>query len=321
MSGMIWITWENQVRNKSMASMLGAKLFIFTYNGSRLNRYCHCAIKTVKAILNERPKIVFAQNPSIVLITLLIFLKGIFGYKLVSDAHFAGVIACNSNKLFQFILNLCNRFVNLVIVTTQEHAYFIETIGGKALVCEDPLPDLTAFQSGNAIHDKTIFFICSYDVDEPYKIVFSAADLLKKDGFNLCATGNYAKANIDPHDYPSVIFLGYLHETDYYNKLLSSSVVLDLTENENCLVCGAYEAMSAEKPLVTSNTASLKNYFTKGTVFTDHDINSIVNAVKLAYENRLHLLNEIKEWKIKAFAHQAEIAGNILAEQGMPRQQ
>lgn len=300
-----------------MASILGAKLFVFTYNGNRLERYFSCAIKTVRTLLNERPNIVFAQNPSIMLNLLLLLLRGVFGYKLVSDAHFAGVIACKGSKLFQQVLNLCNCFVDLVIVTTPEHAAFIKKIGGKAIVCEDPLPEMAGCRSMEVMHGKSVFFICSYDVDEPYKIVFAAAKLLAKDGYKLYATGNYAKVGMDPHDFPSVNFLGYLPEEEYRSNLNSSSIVLDLTENENCLVCGAYEAMSAEKPLVTSNTHSLRSYFTKGTVFADHDINNIVSAVKFAYENRTVLAKEINDWKKVALERQARNAANIHAELGI----
>jgi glycosyltransferase involved in cell wall biosynthesis len=292
----VWITWENQVRNRSMAKMLGAKLHVFAYGGKSVKRYLICIYKTISALISEKPKIVYAQNPSIVLNYVLIFARFIFRYTLVSDAHFGGVIACNGSKLFQKALDLCNYFVDLVIVTNKDHVNYIEALGGKAVICEDPLPDLEQYRTDDE-NDMHILYICSFDVDEPYEEAFKAADLLKEEGFVMDVSGNYLKVNIAPGNYSSVNFLGYLPENAYYNKLFLSSVILDLTEYENCLVCGAYEAMSAEKPLVTSDTLSLKSYFTHGTIFTGHDAKSIADAIKSAYENRINLKDQIRVWK------------------------
>ena len=254
--------------------------------------------------MRQRPAVVFSQNPSIFLVLLLLAVRPFFGYKLVSDAHYAGVVACNGSGLLQRVLDTCNRVVDLVIVTTLEHADYVSQLGGKAVVCEDPLPDLPCYGPEDAVEEKMVFFICSFDVDEPYRNVFQAAGALARDGFRLCVTGNYVKAGIDPAAFQSVVFYGYLPDADYHRKLFSSSLVVDLTENENCLVCGAYEAMAAEKPLVTSNTNSLRRFFNKGTVFTDHDVDSILVAVRCAYENRDRLKSEIVQWKTEILAAQ-----------------
>lgn len=310
MNKVIWITWENQIRNKSMASMLGAKLFVFDCSGNLFIRYYKCLLKTFVALIKEKPKVVFAQNPSIILIYFLIFARFIFRYKLVSDAHFAGVIAYNGNIIFQKALDICNYFVDLVIVTNAEHVKYIHIIGGKAAICEDPLPDLTRHYAEDK-SGKNVFYICSYDVDEPYEIAFKAAELLAEDGFKFYVSGNYKKAKLNPYDYPSVNFLGYVSEQEYYTYLYQSSVILDLTESDNILLCGAYEAMAAEKPLVTSDTRCLRNYFNKGTVYSKHDETSIVNAINVAYKERYSLINEIINWKATVDQHQNNRILNI----------
>jgi glycosyltransferase involved in cell wall biosynthesis len=292
----IWITWENQIRNRSMASLIGADLHVFAHKGSRLKRYLSCTYDTVKTIYSNRPDIVFAQNPSILLNYLLILIRPFCGYKLVSDAHYGGVISCQKYKYFQKVLDICNRLVDLVIVTNNDHAEYIKQIKGKALICEDPLPDIMRY-SVEESNQKRVLYICSFDIDEPYINVFNAAELLHKDGFLIFVSGNYNKVNLDIEKYPFVNFLGYLPESEYYIKLFKSDIILDLTEFENCLVCGAYEAMAAEKPLVTSDTVCLRDYFNKGTVFTRHDELSIANAIKTAYQDRIKLKNEIKDWQ------------------------
>lgn len=317
MDNAIWLTWENQIRNKSLSSMLGVKLHVFEYDGNRALRYIVCIINTLTLIARKRPNIVFAQNPSILLIYLLLVCRLLFRYKLVCDAHYVGIKSSSGNKMYQAVLDMSNKLVDLVIVTNVEHQRYVRSIGGSAVVCEDPLPDIVSHYAEEIEHAKTIYFICSFDVDEPFNVAFDAARLLAEDNYCFHVTGNYKKVKIDPDEYSYINFLGYIPTDQYYKNLYSCSVVLDLTNNENCLVCGAYEAMVAEKPLVTSNTSSLKNYFTKGTVFTSHSAIEIANAVKRAYQNRDLLKNEIKDWKQDVYNQQNDKKANIYRELGV----
>ncbi|KAA0890510.1 glycosyltransferase [Oryzomonas rubra] len=293
----IWITWENQIRNKSMASLMDADLYIFAHKGNRLKRYVHCSYDTIRTIYFDNPAVVFAQNPSIFLNYLLILIRPIFKFKLVSDAHFGGVIDFIGSSVFQRALDRCNKSVDAVIVTNKAHADHIHSIGGNVFVCEDPLPNLECYNNHVEEIEKMVLFICSFDIDEPYDLALDAASSLIEDGFMLYVTGNYKKVNIKPGNYPHVRFLGFVPEHEFYEKLFQCSIVLDLTNHENCLVCGAYEAMSAVKPLVTSDRKCLKEYFKSGTVFTRHEKACLVEAVKTAYANKETLKEEIRNWK------------------------
>jgi glycosyltransferase involved in cell wall biosynthesis len=294
----IWITWEHQIRNKSMAAMLGADLHVILHGGGRLRRYFRCASESLATVRREKPDLVFAPNPSIALNYLLLIARFLYQYTFVTDAHFGGITAYNGNHFFQKALDICNRSADLVIVTNKNHASHVKSVGGNALVCEDPLPDLSRYVSGKPA-DKTVFFICSFDVDEPFESVFEAARILEGDHFRFHVSGNYSKVGIDPTDYPQADFLGFVAEHQFYERLFQSDVVLDLTEHENCLVCGAYEAMAAERPLVTSDRACLREYFDRGVIFTRHDSASIAEAVKAAYRERFRLREEIQEWKAR----------------------
>jgi glycosyltransferase involved in cell wall biosynthesis len=316
MKDAIWITWENQVRNRSLAGELGVKLFVHLYVGNRYLRYISCIGRTFSTLLRERPKIVFVQNPSLVLNYILLLSRPFFGFKLVSDAHFAGILSFNRHKIIQKALDLCNCLMDLVIVTNSEHANYLKTIGGNAVISEDPLPDIERY-SCDQMHDRSILFICSFDVDEPYRAAFRAAELLTKEGFTFMVTGNYKKAGINKEEYPSVQFLGYVSEPEYYRRLFQCDIVLDLTESDNCLVCGAYEAMAADKPLVTSDTECLRNYFEKGTVFTRNDEHSIAEAIKYAFSVQETLRAEIRVWKQAAYALRKERNADIYRALGL----
>ena len=298
--------------------MLGVRLFSFVYSGKRVKRYLICIYKTLLTLMRANPKIVFAQNPSLILNYLLIIARIFFRYQLVSDAHYAGVIAYNGNGLMQKALDLSNKLVDLVIVTNADHAEYIHNIGGKAVICEDPLPDIMKYNAHEDDSGKTVFYICSYDIDEPYDLAFKAARVLSRDNFKFLVSGNYKKANINPDDYPHITFLGYLPEAEYYTQFFQSNIILDLTDNENCLLCGAYEAMAAQRPLVVSDTLCLRSYFTKGTIFAKHDVNSIVNAVIQAYRERATLKIGISAWRESIYDHQNIRILNINRALGLP---
>ncbi|HEX4388424.1 MAG TPA: glycosyltransferase, partial [Steroidobacteraceae bacterium] len=167
----------------------------------------------------------------------------------------------------------------------------------RAYVCPDPLPDL----SGRGLDpvtvpEKSVFLVCSYEADEPYEAVFAAFARLRERGYQLFVSGNYRRAQIDPARFPWVRFLGYVSEAEYYSYLRACSVVLDLTTLEDCLVCGAYEAMAAGKPLVLSRTRALAQYFGAAVVLTDNTSEAIIANVEQAHSQRLELPRRVADW-------------------------
>lgn len=305
MPSALWIAWQNHMRNQTLSKRLGAELHVFTSKRARLVKYISCASRTVLLIAHRRPSVVFAPNPSIVLTYLLLSLKYVFRFTFVSDAHYAGIIATNGNRLFQKALDFGNRFSDFVVVTNEGHRRHVEAVGGRAVVCEDLLPDIGQYAETVKERPKKVFFICSFDIDEPYIDVFRAAAVLQREGYELCVSGNFSGKRIVPTEWPHVRFIGYVSEKEFYSHLAESEIAIDLTTHENCLLCGAYEAMVLDKPLVTSKTAALQAYFTAGTVFVDHSSESIVNGVKLAYQMRAELKSQIKEWKKQIIADNA----------------
>ncbi|MCI5162036.1 MAG: hypothetical protein D3917_08435, partial [Candidatus Electrothrix sp. AX5] len=96
---------------------------------------------------------------------------------------------------------------------------------------------------------------------------------------------------------------GFLSEKDYYDLLNSVDLVMDLTSMENCLVCGAYEAVSQKKPLILSDTLILKEYFKKGVIFTQNYSKNIQQSIFMAIKN------------IEMLKQEVEVGHSILEEQ------
>ena len=58
--------------------------------------------------------------------------------------------------------------------------------------------------------------------------------------------------------------------------------VIDLSTRERCLLCGAYEAVAAGKPMILSRTQTLMDYFTRGAVFTDNRVSDLPHSIRNA---------------------------------------
>jgi hypothetical protein len=96
---------------------------------------------------------------------------------------------------------------------------------------------------------------------------------------------------------------------------------LDLTTIDNCLVCGAYEAVAAGAPLVTSDTTALRAHFTQGTVYTRHAPRDIAGSLETALAEAPRLRAEMvalrsrlrEEWPaaLERFTRTAGIRGPV----------
>jgi glycosyltransferase involved in cell wall biosynthesis len=243
---------------------------------------------------------VFASNPSLVLTYLLLAARIILRFRFASDAHYGGVISVSGSRFAQQVLDYANRHADRVIVTNSSHAQRVRSIGGVPLVCPDPLPELReqAFRPPALSRaKKTALLVCTFEVDEPFAAVFEAARQLVHHGFTVLVSGRYDRAGLFPEAVPHVTLLGYVDRRTYESYLRHVDLVLDFTTWEDCLVCGAYEAMAAGRPSVLSRTAALTELFTGGAVFSSHEPSDIVRAVVSAYEQRDALMSQIPEWR------------------------
>jgi glycosyltransferase involved in cell wall biosynthesis len=91
----------------------------------------------------------------------------------------------------------------------------------------------------------------------------------------------------------NVVFTGYLSGDDYWNLLDDSQAVMVLSTDQYSLCSGAVEGMALGKPLILSKQPALTNYFSKGAVFVDNSVDSIVDGVMTVRDQKLCLTHEI----------------------------
>lgn len=292
----VWITWENQRRNIGISSELGWTLYVIIYKGRRIVRYMKSLFKTLDIIYKNKPDFVVAQNPSIILSLTIVIMKYIFGYTSIIDAHNAGLFPLDSRSI---LLNAMSRVVQLLadltIVTNDELAKVVNNNNGRALVLPDKIPD-----PPYPIHNLefkgyvNLAFICSFSSDEPYQEVIEAAKLMSSN-IMIHITGDYKdkiKASEMP---PNIRLVGFLPDENYWSLISSVDGIIVLTKRDNCLVCGAYEAVSLRKPMILSRTKTIMSYFSSGCVYANSNATDIKMAILNLIENREKLTAELDD--------------------------
>lgn len=298
----VWFTWERQRRNIELSKALGCSYFEFNYDGrSRLIRYPACIIKTIIALIRERADIVFGQNPSILLVVVLTACRRFFGYRLIVDAHNSGIRPMEGRyKLLNSVSKFVQKRADMVIVHNEEIKRIVKKNGGKAFVLQDKIPDLKLNSMKEKLDGKYNFlYICKFHSDEPYFEVFEAAKKIPKD-ISIYVTGNFKKklsSDVIENLGENVKLMGFIPEHKFIMMLNSVDATIDLTTREDCLVCGAYESVGVEKPMLLSKSKSSMEYFRMGTIFVDNRADDIVDGIIEYINNSEHYKKAIVEGK------------------------
>lgn len=301
-SDAVWITWETQRRNGSMARAVGAEFFELTSKKSRLRRYLELSLKTLKILKRSKPAVVYYQNPSIVLGLLITVARPFFfrNAKIVGDYHNAGV---SPPKNLQAVSRWIAKQSDVVIVTNEALASTIRQWAAQPIVFPDPLPHFdessTRTPSPAALDEFIFLFICSWAEDEPIANVVNAAiaikDRMPRAKVHITGRPKWEKYLGQTPQPDNVNLTGFLSEEDFHSALRSADVIIDLTTRDNCMVCGAYEGVAAEKPLILSNNPATCEYFSQGTVFTNNSTESISECLMSSKANYETMRREIKE--------------------------
>lgn len=289
----IWLAWQFHRRTVTLCDFIEIDPFLFVSNHPRIIKHPLFILKTIKTIFREKPKTLIVQNPSIFLTLLACIFKPLLKYVLIVDTHNVGILPDNNFlKRCEFLYRYMHRCADLTIVTNQNLAKIILKNKGNAFVLPDrlPFPLVTEFKRKEMKYQVVV--INTFGKDEPYREIFKIAQKLPID-IKLYMSGNKKNISADliKENEKYIHFTGFLSELEYWNLLASADLIIDLTYREDCLVCGAYEAVALAKPLILSNTKALKLYFYKGVIFTSNNPEGILRSVVAGIKN-LHKLQE-----------------------------
>lgn len=296
MTNKLWITWNIQRRNVSLSSEIGATLEELISSASNWVRYPLLTAKTIMLIAKNRPNQLYAQNPSLVLAFIVSVVGKIIKVPVIIDLHNAGLFPIEGrSKLLNRIALEINSLADIVIVTNVGLKKHLDGKNIRTAIIPDPMPVLQNTHSYDMDANKfNVVYVCSWASDEPNEKVMEAAKILG-DKFRVYITGNpkLSGIGVKVDDLSNVILTGYLSNSEYESLLSTADAIMVLTTRDDCLVCGAYEGVSVEKPLIISDTQALKEYFSSGCEYTDNSASDIARAILSVKENYSSLKKDI----------------------------
>jgi glycosyltransferase involved in cell wall biosynthesis len=317
----LWIAWENDgsIRSRVLAKAMNAEYYTFTRfeKSNRLFflRYPLAMIQTFLAVAKEKPDIFVTPDPSVLLCFIAALIKPLFNYKLIIDEHTLYISPTGMKKVvMDFLGNYYFKRCDMVIVTNEPYKIRMkESVKNKEIfVLPDQIPNFDyPFKKIELKGKYNILFICTFSYDEPWEEVIRAATLLDENTYIYISGRN----RVEQTDIPSnVVLTGFIPDEDYQNLLRSVDMLMVLTEKEECMVCGAYEAVAAEKPLILSDRKVLRAYFDGGTVFTENNRKDIADAIRSVIKNQSVLKRDIRTLKKKRMTEWKERWDTLLRE-------
>lgn len=284
----IFVVWApHSRRSETLAQALGATLRNIHYLKYQSPlyappKYILQAVKTLKVLFEERPDVVFVQNPPFVCGLVVSLYCRLTGARFALDHH-SDAFSHRWHWAQHILTRLaCQAEVN--IVTNQYWADIIESWDAHALVMGDPIMKLPGGESYPITSGFTIAFVQTFAADEPLEAVREAISRLPD--VHLYITGNTGRVTQDYLDkWPqNVTFTGFLPDPQYIGLLRTVDAVMALTTRDHTLQSGGCEAVSVGKPLIVSDWPYLRQFFSKGTIYVSNSSEDICRGI---YEMQL----------------------------------
>ena len=297
----IWIAWHISQRSRNLAKELELPIFEKVIENNPLSRHLFSSLWTIFILLKKRPDKVYLQYSFLLLVVVASY-KRLTPYPvhIICDCHTKALrrsVNGRIGKVFWWIKKKSFRSVSISIVSNIEMEPDIKKLTNSYCTLPDKIPDIKASTTGNT-NETYCVFVCSYAVDEPLDDVIAAAK--KLDGtIKIYCTGKIPDdlKHLRDNPYKNIFFTDYLTQEEYNNLISNADCILALTSEEGCLQCAGYEALSAEVPMVLSNTTALKTYFEDAAIYVNHSALDIEKGVGQAVNNRAELLSKMSRIK------------------------
>lgn len=300
----IWIDWVYDGRSQNLAKRFGVIYYSLGYFSDKPKvayvflRYLLASFKTISLIITKNPKVVIMTGSPPFPHFIVYYLSKIKKIKFIIDTH-SGYF---DDKKFHILPELRKKIMAEAffhIVTNDMHKKIIESNNGRGHILGVLIEDENDIKGYNFVKDNNFVWISGYHYDEPLEIVFDVAKRMPD--VNIYITGNIKKAPkifVEKSSlFNNIILTGFLSEKIYISYIKGSTGVIALTTRDNTMQRGAYEALSYNTPIITSNWNLLKESFFKGTVHINNTAVELEEAIRSICNNRDKFRAEIEDLK------------------------
>lgn len=303
MNGIAFLTWSSHRRTSGLAAGLGIELVEVISARRGVARHLELIGRTLRLLCRRSFRVIVAQNPSIVLATLLVCVRPARRFRLVVDAHNEAITPfVHDVPVVRAISRWLLRRACLTVVTNEELAQQVRQAHGRPFVLPDPLPAVPPGLPAATNRPPYVVVVCTFAPDEPLGEIFLAARGLPDVHFKVTGNARRCGPRLLASKPANVELTGFLDEHSYWALLAASQAVLDLTSMPDCLVCGAYEALALGVPMILTDNPAGRRLFGEAAVFTDTTPAGIVAAIEAALvkpRNRAAALEYTAQWRMQ----------------------
>ena len=285
-----WV--HHHTRNEGLASELGGVTKYVTW-GPRGNplvavlRYVVQFVMTIGVLARHRPKRLICMLPPFPALIACLLYAWVRRAILVGDIHTYPLVSRTWRPFLGLTAWLLRRGRGAV-VTNEANAAILRARNVNTLVLDDT-PVLAPGRDAPPDPTRRLVVLpASFDPDEPIEAVVKAATA--HPDIEVVITGRDDSGRLEGLAIPdNVRLVGFVSRSEYEDLLAEATAVCSLTTLENCMQQAGYEAMAWGRPLVTSDTYDLRNYFGEAARFTAADPAAIGDAWVEALDQRQDL--------------------------------
>jgi glycosyltransferase involved in cell wall biosynthesis len=295
----VFLTWLTcSTRSQTLAANFHAEPVFFRYLSGKGNapkaflRYLLMIFHTIGFVLRRQPKLVFVMNQPVFLPLVLFCLSRITRVKYVIDSH-SGLFIKPQWRWSLPLMKYAYRHSLFSIVTNQKHRELVSSWGARVEVLGALSVDQEPVVPFSRPASPCLAVIGAFAEDEPTEEVVAAARRAPEVRFYVTGALKNAPPDLVQNAPANVIFTDYQPRPNYVGIVQAMDGAMILVKNDNVMQMGAYEAMSWEVPIITSDWPVLRENFYKGALFVNNSPDDIVRAVRELLSNLPYYKGEV----------------------------
>lgn len=256
-------------------------------------RYVVQAWQSWRVLRQERPDVVFVQNPPIFCVLLAFLYARRYDARYVIDSH-TGAFLLPKWRWSLGLHRMLSRRALTTIVHNKSQERIVKRWGCRYCVLAFIPGDYPAGGHFRLDGQFNVAVISTFTKeDEPLDVVFEAAGRLPEVTFYVTGDSKRIAPRLLAKKPDNCHLTGYLPYEQYVSLLQEVDVILDLTTQDHTLLMGAFEAVSLGTPLIVSDWPILRDYFSLGTVHVPNTVEGVCEGVRRIQREQAALQRDI----------------------------
>jgi glycosyltransferase involved in cell wall biosynthesis len=255
-------------------------------------RYLAQARQTWRILRQERPDVIFVQNPPIFAVVVASLYARLYGARYVIDSH-TGAFLSPKWRWSIGLHRMLSRGALTTIVHNESQGRLVQRWGCPYCVVAFTPGDYPPGEPYPLSERFNVAVICSFEVDEPLEILFEAASHLREVCFYVTGDPQRIDRSLLVKKPENICLTGYLPYDHYVGLLRGVSAIVDVVNTDHTMLMGAFEAVSLGVPLIVSDWPTLRDYFSLGTVYVPNTVDGICEGVRRVQRDHAQLQRDI----------------------------